>query len=108
MGPERLSKIMTCGKYFENFRSTFTDKNFARRTESINRDKSSEEKEFGKFFHHLIQNYVTNLETAELQEYLTELIRCQANEKWTYNLIKFLSPAYDSKSVESYLSSGDS
>ena len=108
MGPERLSKIMTCGKYFENFRNTFTDENFARRTESINRDKTSEEKEFGKFFHHLIQNYVTNLETTELQEYLTELIRCQTNEKWTNRLIELLSPAYDSKTTESYLSSGDS
>ena len=108
MGPERLSKIMTCGKYFENFRTTFTEVNSARRTRSINTVQTSEEKEFGKFFHNVIQCYVTKLGTTELKEYLGELLHSQSNERWTSRLIELLSPFYDHKTPDSYLSAGDS
>jgi len=108
MGPERLSKIMTCGKYFENFRSTFTEQNSSSRHRSINKAQTSEEKEFGKLFHNLIQCYVINIDTTNLEEYLSELIHCQSNEKWTPRLIELLSPFYDHKTADSYLNAGDS
>jgi hypothetical protein len=108
MGPERLSKIMTCERYFKDFRSTFSEGNTVPRSRKINREQTSEEKEFGKFFHDLIQCYVTNLGTIPLGAYLTELIECQSNEKWTAKLIGLLSPHYDTKTPDSYLSSGSS
>lgn len=108
MGPERLSKIMTCEKYFRNFRSTFTEDNTARRTRTINRTQTSEEKEFGKFFHNIIQCYVANLDTTALDAYITELVKSQSNEKWTSRLIELLSPHYNTKTADSYLSSGSS
>lgn len=108
MGPERLSKIMTCGKYFEDFRSTFTEQNSSSRHRTINRVQTSEEKEFGKLFHNLIQCYVANKEVTHLSEYLKELVSSQSNERWTSRLVELLSPHYDGvKTTDSFLSSGD-
>ena len=61
MGPERLSKIMTCERYFNNFRSTFSDDNFVQRTNKINKSSTDSEKEFGKFFHNVMSYNATLL-----------------------------------------------
>ena len=107
MGPERLSKIMTCERYFNNFRSTFNEDNSAQRTDKINKSSSDSEKEFGKFFHNLIQCYVTNLSHRDLETYTRELLISQDTERWTDKLIHLLSPHYNKKNSDSFLSSGD-
>ena len=107
MGPERLSKIMTCERYFNNFRSTFNDNNIVQRINRINKSSTESEKEFGKFFHNLIQCYVNNVSESNVETYTRELLISQDTERWTDKLIDLLSPHYEHKTCNSFLSSGD-
>lgn len=107
MGPERLSKIMTCERYFNNFRSTFCEDNKVQRNRRINKSSTESEKEFGKFFHNIIQCYITNIDKIEVSVYTNELIISQETERWTQGLIDLLSPHYEEKTKHSFLGSGD-
>ena len=107
MGPERLSKIMVCEKYFKDFRSTFNDDHVTQKNDNLNRSPTDSEKEFGKLLHDVIQCYVTNFSEVNVEAYSNELLISQGTEKWTDNLIDLLSPNYDHKTSDSYLNPGE-
>ena len=103
MGLERLSKIMTCERYFNNFRSTFNDDNFVQRTNKINKSSTDSEKEFGKFST-VIYNATLLIWQRNVETYTRNSDFSRDQDGQTFSSI--YSPPHDNKTSDSFLNLG--